>query len=243
MRASRQRCAALWVAFAMASCVDRVSAERRGAEVFASPQLSTSRFNQFSCRTCHRADPRERPDAILPGGLLAGSTARPTFWGGTVVSLQEAIDVCFRKFMRGGPLDTSNPDTIALYAFLQSLEQVEGAQRTALAFTVRGTTVPPMMGDATRGALLYTRACATCHGPVRATQPPITTASVVPTDTEAEHGSAQGYTQATLQQVLVEKSRHGAFLGFAGIMPPFSEETLSDQDLADIVAHVGPVLR
>lgn len=245
IRDRRWRFAALaaLVTAASGSCVERVSAEQRGAALVNSPAFSPSRFNQYACATCHRSTASDRPDAILPGALLAGSTARPTFWGGSVVALEDAVGICFEKFMRGGRFDASADNAVDLYAYLQSIERAPGAVTTAVAFTIPGTTSPPMAGDATRGATVYNRACSICHGGPRSSSRAISYATVIPDDTEREHTAAMGYTAETLQQVFVEKARHGSFLGFAGNMPPFSTELLTDQDLADIVAYVSPTLR
>ncbi|MBL8682598.1 MAG: c-type cytochrome [Myxococcales bacterium] len=240
---------AAWISVLIASaavagsCVDRVSAERRGREVFEDSAYPNSRFNAYSCATCHRATPDERRNLVLPGAMLAGSTRRPTFWGGSVVAFQDAVALCFEKFMRGGRFEPSDDRSIALYAYLDSLASRPDAVQTAVPFTVSGTTSPPGAGDTARGQRLYDNACAYCHGAPRAASRPIPTASILPDDTEREHGVAQGYTAETLAQVFVEKTRHGSFLGFAGFMPPFSAETLSDQDIADIVAYLAPTLR
>lgn len=228
---------------AAGSCVERVSAEQRGRQLFWSPSLSSSRFNEYSCATCHRATPDDRPDAVLPGALMAGVTARTTFWGGAVSSLEDAVGLCFEKFMRGGRFDVTQSYAVDLYAFLLSLERAPGAVTTAVPFTIPRSTQPPGPGDRTRGQRVYERACAVCHGALRQSERPISYATMIPEDTEREHTAAQGYTLETLRQVFVEKARHGSFLGFAGTMPPFSTELLSDQDLADMVAYVSPTLR
>jgi sulfite reductase beta subunit-like hemoprotein len=46
------------------------------------------------------------------------------------------------------------------------------------------------------------------------------------------------YTAEERILVFVEKIRHGAFLGAGGPMPPFSMETLSDQDVGDILTFL-----
>jgi thiosulfate dehydrogenase len=40
--------------------------------------------------------------------------------------------------------------------------------------------------------------------------------------------------------VVVEKVRHGKFFNIGGMMPLYSVETLTDQQLADIVTFLGP---
>jgi hypothetical protein len=37
----------------------------------------------------------------------------------------------------------------------------------------------------------------------------------------------------------IEKVRHGSFLGYAGRMPPFATELVSDRDLRDLLVYMG----
>jgi thiosulfate dehydrogenase len=64
----------------------------------------------------------------------------------------------------------------------------------------------------------------------------------VPDDTEREH-TRPDYDETTFPLVFKEKVRHGAFLGFAGTMPPFATETLSEPQVDDLMAYIRPVLR
>jgi len=41
--------------------------------------------------------------------------------------------------------------------------------------------------------------------------------------------------------VFTEKIRHGLFLGYGGVMPPFSREVLSDQDVSDLLEALGVI--
>ena len=47
-----------------------------------------------------------------------------------------------------------------------------------------------------------------------------------------------GYTnvQAYLRASVTEKTRHGSFQGYAGVMPPFATEVLSDDEMRDLTA-------
>jgi thiosulfate dehydrogenase len=56
----------------------------------------------------------------------------------------------------------------------------------------------------------------------------------VPDDTLNAHLAQYG--PACTREIFIEKVRHGSFLGYAGRMPPFSEEVLSDAQVADILA-------
>jgi thiosulfate dehydrogenase len=101
-----------------------------------------------------------------------------------------------------------------------------------------------MRGDASAAATTYRRACARCHGEPRTGVGLLAPATVVvPTATEAEHTRDAGYDAMTLDQIFVEKARHGNFYGLAGVMPPFSTETLTDAQLADVLAFLNPQLR
>ncbi len=232
------------VALVQLGCAAESTPVTRGAAVFADPGFSSSRFNQYACASCHRVGAEDRIGSVLPGGSLAGSTRRPDFWGGTIGTFSEAVALCYRKFMRGGTLDTSSASSLELYVFLDSLNQTAGASSLRVSFTIPQTVAVPAMGDAAKGARTWRLACANCHGDAAmGVTPPVTGASVLPADTEREHTAAMGYTMDSLRQVFVEKTRHGAFLGFAGVMPPFSTQTLSDQDLSDIVSYLNPTLR
>jgi cytochrome c len=241
---TRTRVFALYAALlAAGSCVRHVSPEERGAELAADPGFSRSTYNAFACTTCHAERPGGEGTEILPGAPLAGATRRPSYWGGTVLDLHEAVSICYRRFMLGGALDPSSDEAVALYAYLDALSQSGPAVTDAVPFTVPPTAMPPMEGDTTRGATVYQRACSGCHGAPNTRTPPVARASSIPQDTETEHTAAMGYTAESLRAVFVEKTRHGNFLGLAGVMPPFSREVLSDQDVADIVAYLNPQLR
>lgn len=233
-------------ALASSACGPRTAVEE-GARVVSDPRYSPSLYNFVACTSCHATgavSPTEGP--IYPGAPLAGALRRPNFWGGTVRTAADAVDLCYRRFMRGGPLDPALPESIALYAYLDTIA-AQGSGET------QAFTVPPMVmrltgGDPTRGRVLYERACASCHGAVRTGEGRPRAerglqASVVPQATEIEHNAAEGYDQAALETVFVQKVRHGSFLGYAGVMPPFSIEALPDAQLADIIAYLAPTLR
>jgi thiosulfate dehydrogenase len=61
---------------------------------------------------------------------------------------------------------------------------------------------------------------------------------VLPEEPLEDHPLGE-YTAEERILVFVEKIRHGAFLGAGGPMPPFSMETLSDQDVGDILTFLG----
>jgi thiosulfate dehydrogenase len=232
----------LLLAVALGGCTRQVSAVERGAEVAADPAFSSYRDNTLACTTCHAVRAGES-DRLQPGAPLAGATARPSYWGGAILDLFEAVSACYVRFMRGGRLDRDSDDARALYAWLVSLEPGPAATTAGVPFTVVRLSAPPAPGDATAGGASYARACAVCHGQPRTGSGRLGQASVLPEVTERAHPRADGYTEATLRQVFVQKIRSGGYLGFDGVMPPFSREVLTDADIANIISFLDPQLR
>jgi thiosulfate dehydrogenase len=227
---------------ALGGCTREVSAVERGAEVASDPAFSRYRDNALACTTCHPVRAGQG-DRLLPGAPLAGATARPSYWGGTILDLFEAVSACYVRFMRGGRLDRESDDSRALYAWLQSLAPGPAASSAAVPFTVVRASAPPAAGDPAAGGATFGRACAVCHGQPHTGSGRLGQASLLPEATERAHPRADGYTEDTLRQVFVQKIRSGGYLGFDGVMPPFSREVLTDADIADIITFLDPQLQ
>ena len=122
----------------------------KGAKLFGSRDLSTSNANFYACATCHDAAASEvTMPAIKPGGVLAGVTRRPSFWGGMESDLLDAVDDCRKEFMSDpNALRRDDAAAVALYAFLVSLEPGEP---TAVPFTVPANIENVARGNADRG--------------------------------------------------------------------------------------------
>jgi thiosulfate dehydrogenase len=208
----------------------------RGQALFESGELSPSVLNLFSCNSCHDAVPGT--DAVLkPGAPLAGATLRPSFWGGQEDDLLRSIDDCRDVFMHAStPLDPTNADAVALYAYLVSLEP---GNPQAVPFTVVSEIVDVPRGDATRGAGAYTNVCAQCHGTMHTGYGRLSDLiPILPDDTLAAHPPPD-YSPRTQRLVFIEKTRHGGFLDYGGDMPPFSAEVLADTELSDVLEALG----
>ena len=237
---------ALALALALPSCADtevHLPAAAEGAAIAQNPAASRSRYNVFACTTCHAVRASEVGTRLLPGAPLEGAARRPTYWGAETVHLHEAVERCWTFFMRGTPTDLDDRTGEALYAWLESLSPDASTAGTQAVVQTFPRTVRPLgEGDATRGQAVWSRACGNCHGAlgtgVGRLGPLVT---IVPGETEREHCAdtlPPGYTDQTtyLRTVVVEKIRHGSFLGYAGSMPPFSVEALSDDDARDLTA-------
>lgn len=221
-----------------ASCsnpVDSTDGEARGQELFRSGALSASHINLYTCATCHDAT-EAASDQIKTGAMLAGATLRPSFWGGQSNDLLAAIDECRSNFMGASqPLDPGEPNAVALYQYLTSLEP--GNPEPVAFSTVRIIDDTLERGNADNGRLLYDRACGYCHGAISSGAGRLgERVSLLPEEAVAEH---EGYTARQLRLVVIEKVRHGKFFGYGGDMPPFSTEVLSDAELSDILEALG----
>ena len=208
------------------------TAEQRGEALFRDPRVSPNSFNPFACATCHAAGPVPAGQR-LPGGSLAGVTRRTSFWGGQERDLRSSIDVCLSAFQSDAVgLDPQEDRAIALYAYLASLP----GDGTSVPFTIVPTIVDLPNGDPTRGAAVWDAACRSCHGDPHTARGQLAGLSiVVPEDTIAEHVPKGD----DVRLIVIEKVRHGSFLGYSGRMPPFSLETLSDAELADVLSYLG----
>lgn len=212
---------------------EKLPAVDHGKYLFGSKSSSDSKDNFYSCATCHRTSPGGA--RVYSGAPLGGVTERPSYWGGTVLDLLAAVNACRTTFMDAhDPWDSSDENAKAMFAYLKSLPP---DTTTAVPFTVVRTIVDVPNGDAARGAQVYERACLSCHGGVHTAEGRLS-AKVprLPEQTIAEHA---GYSPRDVRLVFVEKVRHGAFLGYGGRMPPLSTELFSDQDMSDLLAHLG----
>lgn len=250
MRAAtrRGRClGALLSLGAFAGCGDTVDEQPlavRGAALARDATVSGSQYNRFACLTCHAERPADVGERILPGAVLQGAARRPSFWSGEVLHLREAVGRCWVHFMRGQDADLDGPTGQALWAWLDALSPAGSTEGTApLTFTWPRTSRDlGTGGDATRGARVWQRACASCHGTFGAgTGRLAPLASLLPADTLTEHCQGElpvgveSYA-AYVRLIVYQKTRHGSFLGYAGSMPPFAQEQLSDADLGDLIA-------
>jgi thiosulfate dehydrogenase len=209
--------------------------EMRGEALFGSKALSPNAFNPFSCAQCHNVSASDT--RRVAGAPLAGVTARPTFWGGTEDDLLDSVNVCLRSFMSSADgLSRDDPRAGDLYSYLSSLGATPGATTTPAPFTVVTSVADLPNGDAARGAVVWGAVCQSCHGAPHTAEGQLEGISiVVPEETIEEH-EARG---DDVRLIVIEKVRHGNFLGYSGRMPPFSLETLSDRELSDVLSYLG----
>lgn len=227
----RTRALVVLVLVLVAGCGSR-SAEDYGRALFSDPGASNAKSNPFSCATCHTIS--AQATGLHPGYDLYDVASRPSWWGGNVATLLDATNQCITYFMSGKPLTMDDEKGRAIYVYLKS--QSPDPSADALPLTVVQNIVDVPSGDAGKGADEWNQACAGCHGAPHTGQGRISDlASLVPDDSIAAHG-----TSPTMgaRPVVIEKVRHGKFFNVGGIMPLFSVEALSDEQLGDILAYL-----
>ena len=222
---------------AIAGCDDQtVAASDLGAELFSSPSVSTSRFNAYACATCHTVDvdaPTVIPGRLDAGYNLAGAPSRGRWWGGGSATLFDAINVCVTQFMGGRELAPEDPEARLIYEYLAANDVGPGT--TPSAFTVQRdiplTTL--FTGDAQVGGEIYAAACRRCHGEAHTGTGANSATAVLLPDWPLVM-SADRARDAT-----VEKIRHGRFFSLGGVMPPYSTEAMSDDQIGHLLAFLG----
>ena len=209
-----------------------VPAATLGERQFSDPSLSTSPFNKFSCSTCHQVakSPVARND---PGGNLYDVVHRPTWWGGYETRLIDAINYCMTEFMGGRTLAPDEDSARELYEYLAANSPDAPAPPLPLTVIKNVTGLTDLTGDKAHGKDVYDRSCRRCHGDPHTGNGRLSTkVSIIPEDTLKVFPTVA-------RQVAVEKVRHGKFFNIGGIMPLYSAETISDQEIADVLAYVG----
>lgn len=233
------RVAICGLALALAACVKEVPAADKGEDMFNDPGLSASNLNEVSCATCHATTAEEPAGRRLSGYTMWGVTTRTRYWGGQEVTLVDAIDQCLVYFMRGQPLDTTSLESRALHEYLRTLGPDVAAEEKPYTIVERIEGVPD--GDATRGATVWAEACQECHGEIHTGNGRLPGRDleeiVFPEYATTEYPSL--FPDDPPGLVVVEKVRHGGYFNTAGVMPPFSTERLSDEQLGDVLAYLG----
>lgn len=230
-------------AFGITACASegaQLTQVDKGKALVSDTKLSASTLNFASCSTCHRFEPGERPDALLPGATLAGATLRRSFWAGQELDLLRSINQCRYFFMASStPWTDKDESAIAIYAYLRSLEPLAtAALKGPIPFSVVQDVSDVPAGAPAAGEGIFNRACRNCHGSAHRGDGRLKASLPVLPEESVEAHQYLGSRDAT-RLVFIEKTRHGGFLGYGGLMPPFSKEVLSDKDLGALLAFLG----
>jgi len=213
-----------------------VPAAQIGAERFSDSHLSTSPINFFSCSTCHVVQAGQPAGGrIDPGYNLYDTVHRGSWWGGDKIKLLDAINYCLNEFMGGGPLAATDDAARELFEYLDQNSPTKAAQPLPLTVVRNVTDLSNLAAgsDKTRGKDVYGRSCQKCHGDPHTGSGRLSSkVSIIPEDTISVFP-----TQA--RAVAVEKVRHGKFFNIGGVMPLYSTESMTDEEIADVLAYIG----
>ncbi len=217
-----------------------------GRELFYDPSfggtLDPKKISGLACADCHADfDEDANPDGkIRAGHSIIGVPHRGEAKGGMIKAdtFRRAAGgggFCYQHFLQRVPDDKVNPIAIpeeqaeALMAYFEHVSgenkgpQFELQKLDKEAANAAAETIVAMKGDAKKGWKLYSRACNDCH----------------PTARKAGIGSqlirrkAPSNVPKTLHKYAA-KIRGGGF-----IMPFYSEDRLSNQDIADIISFLN----
>jgi thiosulfate dehydrogenase len=221
------------VTFGCSSQTQQGTQADRGRELVASRESSNGTLNIFSCTTCHA----EERKPWLTGAPMRGMTERKSYWGGKEPQLLDSINACRFYFMGSTQAwSKETPEAIAVYAYLKSLPAQPGSPE-AEPFTIVNPLTDLPLGDRIRGAAVYAGACASCHGERGTGKNRLSeTYPVLPNDTVREHAYLK--SRAATRLVFIQKVRNGTFLGYGGVMPPFSSEVMPDADLSALLGFL-----
>jgi thiosulfate dehydrogenase len=224
----------------LAGCTEEISAADYGERLFHDKHgLSDARSNDVSCATCHQTGATDDPNRVDAGYNLHGVANRIDYWGGQTDALLEAASTCLVYFMRHtiDPPDRDTEEMMALWEYLASITP-DDAPEEPLPFSVVENVAAIPLGDEARGCDLYEKACRRCHGDLHSGSGRINEDAVkLPDEALADYRELFPTTPPGL--VVIEKVRHGRFFATPGVMPLYSREVLSDEEIGDLLACLG----
>jgi thiosulfate dehydrogenase len=144
------------------------------------------------------------------------------------------VSFCYVFFMRGDEIDPADEKGRALYEYLVSISPERPSPGRPLTVVANITSVPA--GDAGRGEEVWNQGCRGCHGSPHTGKGRLTDRVEIVPEASEEYSNEVG---VSVDLIVVEKVRHGQFFGVGGIMPPFSREALSDEDLGALLEYLG----
>ena len=222
---------------------------KMGRELFYDPSfggtLEPTVVSGLSCANCHADfDETKNPDGkIRAGHSIVGVPQRGEAKGGMIkgADFRRAAGgggFCYEHFLKRVPGDKVNPTAIpeeqaeALMAYFEHVSgdnkgpkfQIKMLDKDAA--NAEADKIVAMTGDAKKGWKLFSRTCHDCHPTAK--KPGIGPQLVrrrAPTDINKRLHKLASYT------------RKGG-----SVMPFFSEDRLSDQDLADILAFINDLM-
>lgn len=137
---------------------------RLGRDIFRDTGRFAKPFvgNDLRCGNCHLDDGRRAGSSPLWAAWVAYPAYRAK--NRHVNTFAERVQECFRYSMNGTPPPPGDPVLVALesYAAWLARDAIVGLEMPGRGFPA--LAAPPVAPDAGRGATVYQRSCAQCHG-------------------------------------------------------------------------------
>ena len=216
-----------------------------GRELFYDPSfggtLDPKKISGLACANCHadfdeetNSDGKIRSGHSIGGVPQRGEAKKGTIKGEVFGRSAGGSGFCYEHFLQRVPSDKVNPAAIPeaqAEALMAYFEHVSGGnkgpkvQMTMLdkdAAAAAADKIVSMKGDAKKGWTLYSRACNDCH----------------PTARKAGIGS-QLVRRRPPKDLDIRLHKIASYVRKGGfVMPSFSQDRLSDQEVADIIAFL-----
>ena len=203
-----------------------------GETVYLSPDPQSDNVFEFSCATCHDSVPADQQEMRRPGHTLHDAIRRSSFKNGQITEFLGAANVCREDWLLTTAWTDGSEDFLDLVSYLHSLTPV-GTAPTYTHEISAPVNQGPSNGDVQIGCELFHDSCVVCHGPNASGSP-----------------RAPGLFFPKLGEVLYDpdflraKVRLSGPVGSiypgleGGVMPFWTQEQLSDDELEHVVAYL-----
>lgn len=189
--------------------------------------------NEARCSSCHALE--QSPG--FSGTPMTNIAFRSAYKGGGAPTLLDATNACVTGWMGGEALTADDARYVELKAYMESISDPSVTEPPSLAPEVLADEAAYgeryANGDASAGAAKYEQSCGGCHDSALKL-------GVVPSLPKA---SLAGATAGRIAQKVRTSGPPPSGMSDAsdttpGPMPFFEPDELSQQDLADIIAHI-----
>ncbi|MDP6943568.1 MAG: DM13 domain-containing protein, partial [Myxococcota bacterium] len=198
-----------------------------GMMLYSTP-LSTG--SNFTCNTCHALQEPSEDGMRHVGHAIGDATQRPSYKNGNVTDMLAAVNSCREEWMNTDAWAADDPHWLALRDWLDTY----APDMEAPTVTISVATVPDDLtgGAFDEGEAVFHETCVMCHGDdatgtVRG--PPLAGTGLT-ADYIALRVRTSGPSASPVYDDLT-----------GGIMPFWSADRLSDDELLDIIAYVTTV--
>lgn len=183
--------------------------------------------NTFACVHCHALEEPAENGFRRAGHRIGDALGRPFYKNGGVDTMLEAVNSCLDEWMNADTWTEESEEWIALQAYLESENPVEAAPPVFFELA----PVPDELGggDGDAGRELFNYSCAICHdidGEGSNLAPKISGLGLE-ADYIARRVRSSGRSNSEVYDGLT-----------GGIMPFWSADRLSDNELRDLIAYL-----